>query len=114
MHSLVLAGALIASTGAGHRPSHPSGSPSPLPYNTLFSRRALRSARLLIQLRLLQLREERLECLRDAIERSLPPDLLAEQGSNGPSVKQSDASHANSLQSEECRWILRFRRSPTD
>ncbi|MBV8374270.1 MAG: hypothetical protein JO302_02065 [Candidatus Eremiobacteraeota bacterium] len=111
MHSIVLAAVLIASTGGGQRPSpQPSVSPSPLPYNSLFSRRALRNARLIIQLRLLQLREERLDCVRAAILRNLPPDLGAQQGSPAPSVKQSDASHANSLQSEDCRWILRYRR----
>ena len=110
MLSIVLAAVLIASTGAGQRPSpHPSVS-APLPYNALFSRRALRNARLIIQLRLLQLREERLECVRAAILRNLPPDLGGQQGSPGPGVKQSDASHANSLQSEDCRWILRYRR----
>jgi hypothetical protein len=114
MHALVLALALIASTGAQQPTPSPAVSPDALPYNAIFSRRALRSARLLIQLRLLQLREERLECLRDAIVRSLPPDLVAEQGSPGPTVKQSDASHASTLQSEECRWILRFRRGPAD
>jgi hypothetical protein len=115
MQSIVLAAVLIASTGGGRQPSpHPALSPTPFPYSAIFSRRALRSARLLIQLRLLQLREERLECVRAAIVRSLPPDLAGEQGSPGPSVKQSDASHANNLQSEDCSWILRYRRGRAD
>lgn len=41
----------------------------------LYSRRALRRARLIIELRLLQFRKERLECVRGAILRNLPPDL---------------------------------------
>jgi hypothetical protein len=113
VHSIVLAVVLIASTGAPQPSPRPSVSPAPLPYNAIFSRRALRNARLIIQLRLLQLREERLECLRAAILRRLPPDLVYEQGSPSPSVKQSDASDANKLQSEDCRWIPRLRRGRT-
>lgn len=41
----------------------------------LYSRRALRRARLIIELRMLQLRKERLECVRRAIIRNLPPEL---------------------------------------
>lgn len=41
----------------------------------LYSRRALRRARLIIELSLLQFRKERLECVRAAILRTLPPDL---------------------------------------
>lgn len=47
----------------------------PLSPEQLFSRRALRRARLLIQMRMLQLRDERLECVREAILRRLAPDL---------------------------------------
>jgi hypothetical protein len=36
----------------------------------------MRRAKLLIQLRMLQLHEQQLECIREAIERRLPPDLL--------------------------------------
>jgi hypothetical protein len=43
--------------------------------SALYSRRALRRARILLQLRLLQLREERLERVRQIIERRLPSDL---------------------------------------
>jgi hypothetical protein len=62
------------------RPSpHPSTRPSPagmpLSPEQLFSRRALRRARLLIQMRMLQLRDERLECVREAILRRLAPEL---------------------------------------
>jgi hypothetical protein len=110
VHSIVLALVLIASTGAQEPSPRPPAAATPLPYNALLSRRALRNARLLIQLRLLQLREQRLDCVRAAILRRLPPDLVGEQGSPAPSVKQSDASHATSLQSEDCRWIPRVRR----
>ncbi|HEY9085303.1 MAG TPA: hypothetical protein VIN40_05110 [Candidatus Tyrphobacter sp.] len=50
----------------------------------LYARRALRRARLIIEMRLLQFRLERLECVRRAILRNLPPDLRpAERGSEG-------------------------------
>jgi hypothetical protein len=72
--SLLLAGSPGA---AAALPPHPVLSPSPgaASPDVLFSRRALRRARLLIQMRLLQLREERLECVRQAILQQLPPDL---------------------------------------
>jgi hypothetical protein len=69
----------LAATPSPHPSAHPSVHPSPaatpLSPEELFSRRALRRARLLIQLRMLQLRDERLECVREAILRRLPPDL---------------------------------------
>lgn len=61
--SLLLYGA------APHRP-RPTTSPE-----ELYSRRALRRARLIIEMRLLEFRKERLECIRSAILRQLPPDL---------------------------------------
>lgn len=95
-------------------------SPAPRPRAThaphasiLLSPRALRRARLLIQLRMLELREERLECLRAAILRRLPPDLRP-TGSVASNVKQSDAARAIS-ESEDCTWvsIRRKRLKPT-
>jgi hypothetical protein len=91
------------------------GTPSPRPTastslaDELFSRRAMRQARLLIQLRLLQLRDERLECVREAILRRLPPELRP-TGSPAPAVKQSVAAAARKLggalpfESEDCGW----------
>jgi hypothetical protein len=77
---VLLAILLPAMAPAPSLPSpHPSGHPSPaampLSPEQLFSRRALRRARLLIQMRMLQLRDERLECAREAILRRLAPDL---------------------------------------
>lgn len=104
-YSLLLALFTITATG-------PLGkdSPAPIPAATrrpgaraLFSPRALRRARLLIRLRMLELREERLECLRAAILRRLPPDLRP-TGSVASTVKQSVAARANS-ESEDCTWI---------
>ncbi len=59
----------------------PAASPAPPPPSRalspdeLLSRRALLRARLLIQMRLMELREERLDCVRAAILRRLPPEL---------------------------------------
>jgi hypothetical protein len=67
--------------------------------NELFSRRALRQARLLIQMRLLQLRDERLECIREALRRQLPAALWPElpspsRGSSEPAVAATRCSQA--------------------
>jgi hypothetical protein len=82
MRLFVLLAVMLPAVAAGPLPrpsAYPSARPSPaatpLAPEDLFSRRALRRARLLIQLRMLQLRDERLECVRDAILRRLPPDL---------------------------------------
>jgi len=69
----------------------PAGTPSPVPSrpaatpqalrlapDELFSRRALRQDRLLIEMRMLQLRDERLECVREALLRQLPDALRPE------------------------------------
>jgi hypothetical protein len=61
----------------GHRP-HASlryQVPAAIPVEGLYSRRALRRARTILQLRMLELREARLDCLRAAIARRLPEDL---------------------------------------
>ena len=89
-------------------PSPRPSAASTLP-DELFSRRAVRHARLLIQMRMLQLRDERLECVREAILRRLPPELRP-TGSPAPAVKQSDAARASNprgalpFESEDCRW----------
>jgi hypothetical protein len=54
-------------------------SPAPLSPDALFSRRALRRAKLLIQMRMFQFRNERLECVRAALLRQLPPDLRPQE-----------------------------------
>ena len=112
---IVAAGcALFTATAAGPltRPSAgvqdaPAAAPAPAP--EIYSRRALRRARLLIQLRMLELREERLTCVERAIRRNLPPDLLT-PGLKDYAVKQSDSPDAihgaNGLlsESETCAW----------
>lgn len=73
-YTLPLAAAIAFSKVA----AKPRTTPSPVPIarpDLLFSKRALRRSQLLIQLRLYELREERLECVRAAIVRRLPWDL---------------------------------------
>ncbi len=76
-----------------HR-SGPTASPSPttMSPDELFSRRALRQARLLIQMRMLQLRDERLECVRAALRRRLPDALWPEEPT--PARGAADAAAA--------------------
>jgi hypothetical protein len=97
---------LLASSPAppAAAPSHPVTSPSPVPLSPdeLFSRRALRRARLLIQMRLLQLHDERLECVREALRRGLPDALWPEVPS--PSRGSPDAAAATA----RCDRLLRF------
>ncbi len=49
---------------------------TPPPAAALYSQRALRQARSIIQLRMLELRKERLACIQEVLERRLPRDLL--------------------------------------
>ena len=76
---------MLLATGAAAPPPPPSPQPSARPSpaaltpDQLFSRRALRQARLLIQMRLLQLHDERLECVRQALLRRLPDALWPEE-----------------------------------
>ena len=121
---VIVLGAVFTATAVGPLgKEHPSPEPSAANASSadaLFSRRALRRARLLIQMRMLQLREVRLECAREAILRRLPPDLRP-TGSTLPDLKQSGASRARSfrsalpLKSEDCGWVSmqRERRRPT-
>jgi hypothetical protein len=82
----------------------PTASPAPaaLSPDEIFSRRALRRARLIIQMRIFQLRDERLECVREALLRRLPDALWPEVPS--PSRGTPDAATAV----ERCDRLLRF------
>jgi hypothetical protein len=78
-HAAILGLALAAAVPQRHAQGHPSPVPtSPPAPEALLSRRALRRARLLVQIRMLQFRNERLECIRLAILSWLPPDLRPE------------------------------------
>jgi hypothetical protein len=73
--------------------AHPSPSPAPISPDSLLSRRAMRQARLLIQMRMLQLRDQRLECVREALLRQLPAALRPEPP---PTVRAAEAEAAAS------------------
>ena len=74
---LLTAGPAFAPSAAAPSPA-PAASAAALSPDSLFSRRALRRARILIQMRMMQLRDEQLECIREALLRRLPDALWAE------------------------------------
>ena len=103
--TLAASGPLGQAAAAGAQPTPPAGRDA----GALFNKSAMRRARTLIQLRILQLREERLECVRKVVLRQIPPDLLL------PRVKQSSRYGAtvegSALdESEDCPWMSRARR----
>ncbi|MBV9232599.1 MAG: hypothetical protein JO030_01040 [Candidatus Eremiobacteraeota bacterium] len=69
----------------------PNVAPSPVPSSpaALYSRRALRRAKLIIQMEMLQLRNERLDCIRAVLLRRLPEALRPE--SPAASVERAKA-----------------------
>jgi hypothetical protein len=84
-YTLPLAAAIAFSAA----PAKPKTRTTPAPalrserVDQLLSKRALRRAKLLIQLRLYELRDERLECVRMAILRRLPWDLRPQEPLRG-------------------------------
>lgn len=74
--ALTLAALLCVSAAAAKMPRYrPKTLASPQPaLGQLYSQRALRKARIILQLKLLELREQRLESVRRAIERSFSPN----------------------------------------
>jgi hypothetical protein len=83
----------------------------------IYSRRALRRARLLIQMQMLELREQRLECVERAIRRNLPAVLRDPAGKDN-AVKPEDSRdviyRSNRLlyESETCAWMSDRPRRP--
>jgi hypothetical protein len=73
--------------------------PKSLSPDDLYSRRALRRVRFIIEMRLLELRKDRLECVRQAILRNLPPDLR-------PPERRSEGRRR--LDPETCRTLLQY------
>ncbi len=63
------------SVGHARRPTQLHAA-STVRVDDLYSRRALRRARIILQLKLLELRAERLERVRKALKRSIPIDRL--------------------------------------
>ncbi len=84
---------LIAPVGAPQATAAPRAAASaPLSPDALYSRRALRRARLLIQMRMMEFREERLECVRAALMRQLPPALRPQEPTTwSRTIVESDA-----------------------
>jgi len=66
---------IVLATPAIAKHKHPGGHHRPPQVDALYSARALRRARTIVQLRLLELREERLDCIRAVLLRRLPRDL---------------------------------------
>jgi hypothetical protein len=64
-----------AGRGHGSHASLRHQVPASASVQALYSPRALRRARMILQMRLLELREARLNCLRAALQRRLPADL---------------------------------------
>jgi hypothetical protein len=77
--SLALTLTLATAETSGRNPMPlPHAAASAMPADALYSRRALRRARLLLELRLLELRKAHLERVRQAILHHLSPALLLE------------------------------------
>lgn len=77
--TLALAASLPAAANTarhrhGRRHLSPSGATPPV--SVLYSRRALRSAKIILQLKLLELRSEHLERVRKALQKNIPVDEL--------------------------------------
>jgi hypothetical protein len=106
MTLLALISILLASNATATPSPAPRHQASPLPAplspDALYSRRALRRARILIQMRVMQLRDERLECIREALLRQLPAALWPEVPS--PARGASTAAAA----AEKCDELLKF------
>jgi hypothetical protein len=75
MRLVFLLAILLAPTPAASSSPAAQASPPAISPDALFSRRALRRAKLLIQMRLMEFREEQLECIREALAHRLPVAL---------------------------------------
>jgi hypothetical protein len=66
-------GVAAKAPGAGAAAAYPR---VPVSVREVYSQRALKRARTILQLKLLELREQRLTCIGKAIERGIPADRL--------------------------------------
>ena len=93
--------AAVPASAPSSAPAHTAAprSPAAISPNELFSRRALRQARILIQMRVFQLRDERLDCIREALRRQLPDALWPEvpSPSRGSATAAAAAGHCSQL-----------------
>ena len=84
--------ALLSARGVAAK--MPAATPAPfmqpgLTVRALYSQRALRRARTILQLKLMELREKRLTCIRKALERGIPTEQLLKTWFS-PNPKQAD------------------------
>lgn len=78
--TLALAASLPGSAKREHRGRHrPHPSPPPVAADQIYSKQALRRAKIIVELKLLELRRERLERVRKAILNNVPIDDLLKQ-----------------------------------
>ena len=79
--TLALAAHPFAGARSAHRrhPARHAAAPYPPSAGDLYSRRALRRARTILELKLLELRKEHLERVRKAIEKHVPIDDLLKE-----------------------------------
>ncbi|MBV9270301.1 MAG: hypothetical protein JO165_04350 [Candidatus Eremiobacteraeota bacterium] len=74
--ALIVVTSLLATPAArAAKKAHPSPVTTAPCAGSLYSRAAVRRARILLQLQMYELRKARLERVREAIRRNLPPDL---------------------------------------
>jgi len=74
--TMLLTSLLSAPAPAATKKAHPSRAAAiPAANASLYSKRALRRAKLLLEMQMLELKKARLDRVRDAIRRNLPPDL---------------------------------------
>lgn len=79
--TLALAASLPAARLSSHRhPGRRRAPQVPISAQDLYSRRALRRARIILELKLMELRSERLERVRKAVEKHVPIDELLKDG----------------------------------
>ena len=74
----------VAKTPQHHRPSHRrTAAAASISAEDLYSRRALRRARIILELKLMELRSEHLERVRRDLEKHVPIDQLLNDANEG-------------------------------
>lgn len=73
--AMLVTSLLLAPAQAATKKAHPSPVAAAPLASPIYSKRALRRAKLLIQMQMFELRKARLDRVREAIRRNLPPEL---------------------------------------
>ncbi len=118
--SLLMLAAPAAHASVAHAHAHVRPQPiAPPTAADLFSRRALRRARIILQLKMLELRAERLDRVRKAIEQGIPiDDLLKDEMTGGRCGARETMSkrsrsisgwHAFHWMEESSTWVYPLR-----